>query len=298
MERKNWILFVMEKLVYPEDAVNCIADAYDKIRGSEEGNRILEQALAVYENDWMHNFENLTGQARPIAAMCDLREETVYLVILLCMSKHLKELYEARGLSEDLYWNAMRDTRYKLLECRTIYGIWGTFVAAWFSRFYTLTRFAIGRLQFEPWQINADFQLNGRRIAAGETVVNVHIPSAGPLDREVCLDAFRKAAEFFAPLFPDGEVTFYTSSWLLSPDHTQILPESSNIRGFMKFFHIIPGERTVEHDLWRIFGTEKPDLTALPKDTGLRRCYAQAIENGRMPVVGKGVFWVRNGEIL
>lgn len=298
MQRKNWLFYVMERLEYPEDAVSCIVDAYEKIHGSADGDRILENALTVYENDWMHDFEALLRQLKPISAICGLREETVDLVFLLCMAEHLRSLYEVRGLSEELYWNSMLDTRYKLLECWMIRGVWGTFVAAWFGRFFQMTRFAIGRLQFEPSQSGVELQWNGRKIAVGDTVVGIHIPSAGPLDSEACLDSFRRAAEFFAPLYPDGEVPFCTHSWLLSPDHFEILPENSNIRKFMDFFHIFPSDHTVEGDLWRIFGTEKPDLADLSKDTGLQRSYARALESGRMPVMGKGVFWYRNGEIL
>ncbi|MBP3304531.1 MAG: DUF5596 domain-containing protein [Oscillospiraceae bacterium] len=284
--RSAWLRGLMNNLNYPEKAVTVLLEAYETMRAAPQ----LEQALAVYENNWMFDYRALLSQITHAGDACGIPEETAHMVFVLCMAEHMKRLYQQRDIPEEMYWDAMCDTRCKLLECRQIRGVWGTFVAHWYDRFFLLTRFAIGRLQFEPALSPGDFQWEGDSVKQGEPVIKVHIPSSGPLRQDACVDAFRRAGKWFAPLFPNGGVLFFCASWLVSPDHVRMLPPESNIRKFMDFFHIFPGNRTVEKDLWRIFGSMDTDPERLPRDTGLRRGYAEALERGEIPVMGYGIF--------
>ena len=67
--------------------------------------------------------------------------------ILLC-AKPLRYIYQNKGLGEELFIDTMMDAKYKLMECKAVHNIWGTFVLTWFKGFFTLDRFKLGRLQF------------------------------------------------------------------------------------------------------------------------------------------------------
>ena len=57
--------------------------------------------------------------------------------------------YLAQGVCEEIFWDTFCDLRYKLLECKTIHGVWGNFVASWYPIFYTCQIVKLGRLEFE-----------------------------------------------------------------------------------------------------------------------------------------------------
>ena len=84
-------------------------------------------------------------------------------------------------MDDELFWAIMMDLKYKLMECKTVKGEWGTFVAPWFDWHYKMKRFALGRLQFEEREWSGErFEKAGVVVEPGETVINLHIPSAGP----------------------------------------------------------------------------------------------------------------------
>ena len=227
----------------------------------------------------------------PIADLCGVAKETAALVFVIALTEHLQELYRQKSIPEEIFWNSMLDIKCKMMECKQVRGIWGTFVAHWYGRFFLLTRFGLGRLQFEPYFVPETLESEEIKLSKGELVIKFHIPSAGPLKMEDCEEAFQKAVEFYGHLFPTGEVTFYCESWLLAPEHKNMLPPQSNIRKFMDFFTIFPTGKSMAGNLWRIFGKDvKPEDTNLPTDTSLRRIYADTLARGECPTVGIGAF--------
>ena len=218
---------------------------------------------------------------------------TLDLLFAIGISRRTWELYEEKGISRQIFHDSMADLHWKLLECHKMYGIWGTFVAFWFPWWFELKRFALGRLQFELIPFEHEYEKDGIAFHKDTTVINVHIPSCGPLDPETCKASYAQAAEFFGDQFRDRPLVFVCESWLLYPPHREILPEHSNIRKFMADYDVF---ETVEDngDLWRIFyGAEKDGFENLPENTGLERGYKKWLLEGHKAGYGWGVYVYR-----
>ena len=70
----------------------------------------------------------------------------------------------------------MMDLHYKLDECSLVYGTVGTFVAPWFSGFFNMTRFGLGRLQFEITNTKEEYIVGGVCIPAESPAINIPLP--------------------------------------------------------------------------------------------------------------------------
>ncbi|MBQ5362834.1 MAG: DUF5596 domain-containing protein [Clostridia bacterium] len=223
-------------------------------------------------------------------------EYSLDLLLIVNSLPRLYEKYQENGISDEIFYESMDDIRCKVNECVENKGVVGTFVADWYDRFFKLTCFGYGRFQYEVMTYEGeDFTLScGKVFKAGDKYVNMHIPSRGiSLTDEVRLDSYRKAYPHFAPLFEDGIVIFGCSSWLLYPRHREFLPAGMNLLKFMGDFEMVSGKETPDdfHDRWRVFGryTDLPDAQ-LPKDTTLRRAYAEWLQAGNPTGRGFGVF--------
>lgn len=296
--RKAYLQTFMERCGYPEAAIKTVLWAWDRVCADPVSAKRLREAIAVYETDQLFAFREQLAQLPLISRRTGVPGETVDLLYVMSLTKHLEQLYEARGLPHQVYRDSVLDIRYKLLECRKVRKLWGLSVAYWYERFFLMTRFALGRLQFELRYAGSPAEQGTCRVEAGDLVVNTHIPSSGPLTPALCEDSFRQAYDWFKPMFPDGAMPIQCDSWLLSPDHERLLPPESNIRRFAGFFHVQPAGRTVETDLWRIFGTETKNYALFPRDTALRRVYAEALDRGEMPTAGRGIFFMKDGKRL
>lgn len=223
-----------------------------------------------------------------------LHRHTVDFLFLMAASERLRADYKAAGLSDTLFWDTIADLKYKLIECRDVYGIWGTFVAFWHPWFYTMRRFKLGRLQYEaiPFKNGAPVTLGGYTVQPGDTVYNMHIPSCGPLNREVRFASYKKAYEFYKKDLGGKPMVFVCHSWLLYPENREILPETLNMVDFLNDFYIYESQADdVFHDKWRVFGKdfEKPD-SELPEDTTQRRCFKRWLLAGKKTGSGAGIF--------
>jgi hypothetical protein len=174
------------------------------------------------------------------------------MVFLILCAGDLREKYRQWGLSEALYWDVVEDLRYKLLECKKVYDLWGTASCAWYKGFYTGRRFKLGRLQYEKSRFPFD-DYHGL-IQKGDLVYNCHIPSQGPLRRELVLDSLQSAYQFYRRDEPAGPMCFVCNTWLLYPAHYPLFPENGNLRAFYDLFDVI-GEKQdpANRNFWRIF---------------------------------------------
>ncbi len=124
-------------------------------------------------------------------------------------------------------------------------------------------------------------------------VLNIHIPAGGPMDFEQCGQSLRRAPDFFGKHFPEFEYrAFACGSWLLDPQFELYLPETSNIRRFLREFYLFPlpgaaGDSTVA----RVLGGPATDLAEAPRKTSLQRVVIAHIEAGRRWREGGGVLF-------
>ena len=272
---------------FPPESVAPLTETGRKILQDEKKKELIESALALYEEapngapDWRAlekvylSFREETGE--------DAYGELLMFFVFLAPA--LREAYRKAGLPEEIFRDTMRDLRYKAIECKAVYDVWGTFVSSWFIGFFALIRFEIGRFQYEMSTFSSEGSpFDGRR------GLGIHIPSSGPLRKEEMEESFRRAAAFFESRIPGDEILFMTDTWLLYPPLQEALPEGSGIRLFGDYFTVVS---STEHrnDYWRVFDTfDVSDPDRLKNGTFLQRLYVSWLKEGKPNGNGTGYF--------
>lgn len=275
-----------------QDAAHLLACA-QSIADTDAARAHFERAIAAYDRDQNCDYCAMMGWAREAGDLVDVHNYTAELLLFICLSKKLRERYADLGLSMQIYHDSMLDLRYKLDECLAVYGICGSFVAGWFPGFFNLTRFALGRLQFELVDCPNDFDGNGIKVAKGQKVINMHIPRSGqPLSKELYEQSFALAKQFYKDTFPaELPAPFVCHSWLLYPDTAKFVPPHLNTYKFLSEFTIMESHYNNGEDLWRLFDTMEQHPDRLPTDTSLRRVFVAHLKNGGRVGWGMGILF-------
>lgn len=292
----EYVLSFMDELGFDKEAVESLSADIEKIYANEEAKALFAGAVDEYERDIHSNYTELREAAKRAGEIVGVHAYSAELLLFICFSKHLRELYRLRGISDRIWFDSMSDLKWKLWECKAVKGVWGSFVAGWFPGFFNLTRFALGRLQFEIVEFDGEYEKNGKALKKGDKVINVHIPrTLTPLDKKSRDDAYAQAAEFFKNMTDGAPIAFVCSSWLLYPEAEKILPAHSNIRGFMADYDMIRSKVNGEGeygDMWRLFDMDfTGDLNDYPEDSSLRRAYKKFLLDGNRTGSGYGVFF-------
>ena len=276
---------------YPQEAREALIAAYDTIVSSEAA--AFEALLTEYATNPQPDAGGILARMQEISKASGVHEYTGALVLLICYSRQLKEFYRLAGIPEEIFKTSMLDLRNKLMECKLVRGVWGTFVAPWLAGYYNLSRFGLGRLQFEIRDFKDNYSKDGLTLTPESKVINVHIPrTGGRLDVDSRKRSYAMAAEFFSQRFGIEPIVFYCSSWLLFPKHKEIMKEGSNLLSFIADYDIYKsGEYEDYREIWRLFDTEyQEDHSKLPADSSLRRAYIQMLDRGEKTGWGKGVY--------
>lgn len=197
---------------------------------------------------------------------------------------YLNQSFKKYGISDDIFYESMKDFSYKLKECRDVYGTIGLFVD-WFFLFCDLKLFALGRLQYEVCAfIHDEYSHDEFKLKKGDTVYYCHISSSGKLTTDMCMDSFQKAYEFFKPQLRCNIIPIVTHTWLLyKPYMEHVFPKGSNLERFVKLFDVIESSSTgcQFNDCWRVFNKMYEGTTiGLPSDNTLRRNFIRYINDG------------------
>ena len=291
---KEYLIEFFKRFDYDESDSKILLATYDKIVDSPEAFKIWNNIISTYEKDFMCDKSLLIADADSVALKIDEPEYTLELLMLICMTKHLEYLYNERNISQLYFEKSVLDLKYKLEECKLVYGIVGTFVSLWLIKFFELKLFGIGRLQFEIVALGEEYAKNGIHLYKDSKVINVHIPRSGEkLTEEACYESYHLAKEFFMKDIQMDPCPFMCSSWLLYPEHEQILPKESNIYKFFKSFDIISSKvDKSRYDLWRLFDTFEMNPDKLPNDSSVRRAYINHLKKGGNVGTGKGILFV------
>lgn len=284
---ETYLKSFMEHLAFPEEAVFSLLDSYRKL--TQEPDNPLHKAVERYGKrqnwDYVFTLEEVTSYA----ASRGIPTRSAEMLLPLSLSEELHERFRSQGLSETIFWDTMADLRYKLLECRRVYGQWGAAVYSWYEGMFEGRLFALGRLEYAWSKAPSSYRRGAYTLAAGDTTVDVHIPSSGPLEQKACQDSFAQAEAFFRPYFPGKPIPLVCTSWLLAPYHREILPPDSGIRQFMEFFDVAETMDIGTEDLWRIFGTtDFSNPEHLPAETLLQRAYIDRLKKGEPFLSGRG----------
>jgi len=290
---KEYLKHFFARFHYTAEDTATLTAAYETVAGSCYSER-WEELLRLYDQSMIPDFEAMLSEARAIAEELRLHPYTLELLLFLCLSRRTEQYYAAQGIAPAIFENSMLDLRYKLEECKLVKGICGSFVAMWFPGFFDLTRFALGRLQFELVPFNETYEKNGKKLTPESTVINVHIPRTGtPMTPKDCDKAFALAADFFRDRIK-GDIAFVCHSWLLFPPLLAYLSEKTNTVAFARRFDIVSlHEHEDSHpDVWRLFDTDYTgDPDALPADSSFRRAYIQFLKDGKKSGYAYGVFF-------
>ncbi|MBE6697428.1 MAG: hypothetical protein E7581_02785 [Ruminococcaceae bacterium] len=294
---KDYLSWFFANFSYDAADSAALLAAYDKLMANPEAAALLEGAIATYEADINCDYNALTAQSKKAARLASIHNHTTDLLLFICLSKHLRELYAQRGIDDAIWHDTVLDLKYKLEECKLVRGVRGMFVAFWMPGWFKMTRFALGRLQFEIVDFGREYQKDGITLGKESKVLNMHIPRSGlPLSKELYEDSFARAKAFFQKQLPpdqcpDGKVPFVCHSWLLYPRMTEFVSERSNVLRFMKEFEILSWDDSDGESLWCLFDTAERNPDRLPTNTSLRRAFVQRLKSGGRVGWGYGILF-------
>lgn len=292
MIMKNYLLNFIASHGYLQEDFGYIEEVFDGINSNSQANGIVTTLLDEYAKNKDFPYSSILTSIEEISTLTSLPLYAVNLVVNVLLTKPLKEHYISHKLPLDVYENTVMDLTYKYVECKLVKKQVGIF-AKWFDKFFDLTRFGLGRLQFELRDLKMPFELNGKYYPENTTVINVHIPRTGTrLDRAEVLKAYEKASKFFKSDFIGKDILISCHSWLLFPENFKMLKKDSNILRFISDYTMIDsGNYENYSELWRLFDIEIPnDLTLLPEDTSFRKAYKEYVLSGKPTGYGVGVF--------
>ena len=179
---------------FPAEATESLKDALEIIGADDRLYAIFRTWEENYWKDPNMDYKALWATLEALDGTDGISKYTLDLLFIIGISRRTWELYQEKGISREIFHDSMADMHWKLLECHKMYGIWGTFVIGWFPWWFQLKRFALGRLQFELTTFGSEYEKEGLVLHKDSPVVNVHIPSCGPLKPEDFKASYAKAA--------------------------------------------------------------------------------------------------------
>lgn len=298
---KTYVASFLEEFRYDDRDRAVLLSLCDAIEANPVALAEWESLCRADQEDPHCDLNPLRKRAGELSTLLRVHSYTLQLLFFISLSEKLRQRYAEQGIPDSVFHDSMCDLRYKTEECREVYGICGSFVASWFIGFFRMTRFALGRLQFELIPLGRSYQKGKLCLSPEQSVINIHIPRSGkPLTPGACDDAFRRAAVFFAPelakensgKIPE-QIPFVCDSWLLYPENRFLFPEGSNLRAFFDRFEITEFKTDTDGhpNFWRLFDRAyngNPDT--LPYDTSLRRAYVDHLRAGGNLGTGFGIF--------
>ncbi len=293
----SWLSSFWNKIGLPETDVPVLL---------EDARPFLEQpetpvfATRFLSCSYMDDSDAFLGEVAAVGARTGLCPEASHLFLLSLCAEPLREMYRTRGIDEAIYWDSMRDMRSKYTECVINRGVRGLSSVMFVARFFAFGLFGIGRFEYEFTKFRAEeYTRAGITLRQGDDVLKIHIPSGPPLTDEARMDSYRRAHAFFRWRYPDV-TPIICSSWLMYPGQREFLPPESHILAFMSDFDIISSDVDPNfHNAWRIYGpaASRPPET-WPRDTRLRRAYAERVCAGGSVGSGYGVMLFDGEKIL
>ncbi len=280
----------MKKVNFPEEAQELYETVLQSISMDSGYTDRMISLMDLFLNQ---KYQQAFDDADKLAEDMGVHRYIVSMLLLILCAEPLLLRYHDKKVPEDIYWDTMRDLCYKLQECHRVYGIWGTFVRDWFPRFYQMTRFAFGCIQYEFSEFQLEhYGINGISVNQGDKVLNMHIPSSGKFTKERRATSYKDAYLFFENEFGGSPIPMVCSSWLLYPGNREFLPETSNILGFMNDFTYIKSSTEEKfRDAWRIFGKDfEKEPQDWPRESALQKRIAEHLEKGGKTGTGYGIF--------
>lgn len=199
-------------------------------------------------------------------ALCEKLTPQTAPAVLIALAADAYAAWMSKGISEKVYVDSMYDITLWCEDYYTKHGEYGLSECGWICKSIKMELFRLGRLQFEPITLDRDLLIDDITITEGTPAFSVHIPAGEPMHIDACERSFAAASCFFGVEHP----ICVCGSWLLAPELPKILPETSNIVRFQKFFRILntfPSRQAEE----RIYGKVLEEASLYPEQTSLQR---------------------------
>lgn len=271
--------------------------AYDAIVAQRSLKTEFEALLQCYASDKNCSFIQVLDRMDQLSDLAGIHRYTGRLLLQICMCGIMKKYYLKEGVDEQIWYFSVQDLKWKMIECKCIYNIWGTFLDTWFQGYFQMTRFGFEKLQFELVPFGRNYEKNGVVLTPESMVIKTHIPRTGTkLDRESKNKSYELAATFYRERYGLDPVVFVCGSWLLFPRNKEVLSPESNLYAFISDFDIIQHWEYEDYSqVWRLFDVNyEGNVDKLPQDTSLRRTYADWIRKGIKTGAGYGVYVFSN----
>lgn len=294
---RKYIGNIMGEIGFPDEAQDCFLKLYDGFTDSDFA--FFEKLRKDYFLETADTNKDIMDKLFGFAAAKGINEYSLNMLFLLLCTEQLEKAYAGNGIPREVYICTLTDLRAKLYECKNLYSVWGTFDFCWFRRFFLCTRFGLGRFQYETnvFDVADYYSRGGISIKNGDLVHEIHIPSLGAMPKDMRMESYKKAFEFYG--YKKGEkIIFACRSWLLYQDNEKFLDKNSNIYSFMQDFDIVRSRDydNAFNDAWRVFYKDYTGSTDdLPKDTTLRRRICDWLDKGNKIGSGYGII-VFDGE--
>lgn len=276
---------------FPPEAIAAVSVAEEALRSVADFNKLQHGFFQDDATVW----ETLHVCAREAG----IHPFTADLILLLSCIPEAKLRYAQAGIPENIYWDSMKDIRFKMEETHTVYDIWGVYCGPWLAMLLQQKCICLGRLQFEPLHSHCGCVIGEHTLQKGDLLLNVHIPSFGKLLYEDVLDAYRQAAQFFQDKFPNRLIWIQAETWILYPPVMQLLPEG-NLRTWAKDYQVVLAcIDPKQDDRYRIF--QKPSSTPVqeyPEKNPLQRQLKAWLLEGNQMGIGFGYLLMKDGSLI
>lgn len=276
---------------FPQEAIAAVTIAKETLSSVTD--------LTDYRYRFFRGDETVWEDLHIAAQEVGLHPFTADLLLLLSCLPEAKLLYEQDGISEEIYWDSMKDIRYKMTETHCVYGIWGVYCGPWLGLFLHHKCVCLGRLQFEVMPSHCACTIAGHHLRKGDPVLNLHIPSFGKLLHEDVLDAYARAEHYFRDIFPDQPAWVQVETWILYPPTLALLPEG-NLRTWAEDFQIAHScIDPKQDDRYRIFQLPpNVPIREYPEKNQLQRSLKTWLLDGNQMGIGFGYLLVKDGKLI
>ena len=136
---KSYLDNFMVEFDFPTEAQVELSNAFTKMCSAEGLCAEWRKALALYKADKTQGLTEALEISKRISTATGVNVYTAFMVTLILLAGLAKTHYA--GLPKDMWKRNFNDLRYKLIECKLVKGVWGTFVPEWYLRFLNGSRF-------------------------------------------------------------------------------------------------------------------------------------------------------------
>ena len=200
-----------------------------------------------------------------------------------------KARYDAAGISEQLFWDSMKDLAIWCEDYLEKHGAPGFAEWEWVGASLRLEVIRIGRLQFAAGRLHREVTVEGQYYPVGTPVLEVHIPAGEALDEEAVAESLRRAPALFKQYFGKEFSLFHCHSWLLSPALGSLLPPGARILRFAQQFTVYGEDYEERQAEARVFGLLSDRYEDYPEKTSLQRALKKALLEGETVGMGLGI---------